>query len=1243
MKKLFKILSLIFILIWRGNISAQTVISTATTVNSYTSLSANAAKNAKTINVTTSNFVNAGDLILIIQIQGASINQSQTASYGQVTNYNNCGNYEFVRVASVSPSSPTTITLSCQLKNNYSVGANNRTQIVKVPEYTSLDVTASGSITCPDWSSTTSTGGIIALKVSGNITIDGTITASGKGFIGAPSYCITCPNNFLGGTAPGSGFSQYCNDPNTPTIHTYFSMNVTEGAVKGEGIAGALAPPVFAFPNNTQVLQGDFYIMGGQYCRGAPANGGGGGNGLNSGGGGGSNAGTVSNVSGNGVYDKTPAYAQAWAIDGEIIVNSDQSGGGRGGNEYSTAGNPLTDPPGTWNTGGDGINATKGGRGGWALDYSTGRLFLGGGGGGGGQNNIIPQTQGGNGGGLIYILCDGTITGSGKIVSDGADGGNAFSPSANGDAANGAGGGGTIVLNSTGGVSGITVTAKGGKGGDQNGDVDPNGAFGPGGGGGGGYVAFNGSIIPDVSGGKNGNVINNSSPFALKFPPKGATNGNIGTIKNSVSALIYSCGLTATLSASKPTICKGDSSVLTLTIGSPTGNVTYAWSNGLGSGIGPVQVKPIITTTYSVTVTDQSPATVIATVAITVSSPPTVSLTGGSICAKDSINLVPSGATNYTWDNNLGTGTSKYVKPTITTTYNVTGTTSGCSNTAQATVTVNPRPTITISGDTSICPGSSTTLTANSVGAYKWSDNITTTSTFSVTPANTQAYTVTVINNGCSATAKQTIYVTGALTPIIKTPNNNPSVCKGDSIQLSTSGGKKYIWNTAGKDTTAVITTQALQVQTTYTVSVYGSNVACSGTASIIITINPLPTAGINGAGVCNGQQALLTATGGNNYSWNTAELTSSITVKPTNQTTYYVTAYLNPSRCTDSTHFVVNVSANPIPSIAASNQRICSGSNSTLTVFASDGIKYSWSNQATSPVITVSPTVTTIFTVTITNAAPCTATDSTIITVMPPPDNPAVSPIYLCTNNPIQDVTLSIGNQNFNDVYRWYDTIGKLVFQGTTLNVKQVTKSQKYLLETISSDSCHSSSKETVNIYMNKPPVASFNYIPKPIVMQYTPVAFENLSSSDATIFLWNFGENQSSSNEKYPPTYAYSDTGLFTITLTAKNNFQCQSDTSINIYIKRRLTIWLPIAFTPNNDGKNDIFYIRGPVKTMKLEIYNQWGFKVFTSENQSDGWDGKFQGIEQPIGNYIWTLNATSTDDQQVILQGELTLVR
>ena len=350
---------------------------------------------------------------------------------------------------------------------------------------------------------------------------------------------------------------------------------------------------------------------------------------------------------------------------------------------------------------------------------------------------------------------------------------------------------------------------------------------------------------------------------------------------------------------------------------------------------------------------------------------------------------------------------------------------------------------------------------------------------------------------------------------------------------------------------------------------------------------------------------------------------------------------YLSPAVGCISTQ-VIHVTSSP-PAKISGNTSVCSGGTVTLT--ASGGQIYSWSeNNLTTTQILVTPQFSKKYTVTVTDSLNCKAMDTLTINVTPPPKNPNVDDVSLCSNNPIQDVIFSIGSPRSDYVYRWFDapSNGNMLYQGNTFKVNQVTSPHTYYIETISSDSCHSSSREVVTITINNPPVASFDYQPKPIVMQNAPVEFINLSSSDATKFIWIFGKDQSSLTEKNP-YYIYSDTGFFTITLTAINDFNCQSDTSMEIYVKQRLAIWLPQVFTPNNDGKNDIFYVRGPIKTMKLEIYNQWGFRVFISEKQSDGWDGKFQGIEQPEGNYVWTIDATTTDEQQVKLQGEITLIR
>ena len=186
-------------------------------------------------------FLSVGDRVLIIQMKGADIDLSNSSNFGTITNYNNCGNYEFATITAVSGNA---VTLQNQLLNGYDIPG--LVQLIRVPQYTNITVT--GTLAPQDWNG--STGGVLVFEVSGTLTIDAPISATGAGFMG--SFGSSNPDGGCG------NFTDY-----------YYNISSGFGAYKGEGI----------------VMAGIAMNAG----RGALGNGGGGGNKHNTGGGGGSN------------------------------------------------------------------------------------------------------------------------------------------------------------------------------------------------------------------------------------------------------------------------------------------------------------------------------------------------------------------------------------------------------------------------------------------------------------------------------------------------------------------------------------------------------------------------------------------------------------------------------------------------------------------------------------------------------------------------------------------------------------------------------------------------------------------------------------------------------------------------------------------------------------------------------------------------------------------------------------------
>lgn len=100
-----------------------------------------------------------------------------------------------------------------------------------------------------------------------------------------------------------------------------------------------------------------------------------------------------------------------------------------------------------------------------------------------------------------------------------------------------------------------------------------------------------------------------------------------------------------------------------------------------------------------------------------------------------------------------------------------------------------------------------------------------------------------------------------------------------------------------------------------------------------------------------------------------------------------------------------------------------------------------------------------------------------------------------------------------------------------------------------------------------------------------------------------------------------------------------------SNTITIARPFNLYAPTAFSPDDDGVNDLFFIRGGgISEFYLEVFNRWGELIFVSNDPDIGWDGTYEGVESPMGGYVYQVTGRSMDGtESVQLQGTLALVR
>ncbi|NDB33853.1 MAG: T9SS C-terminal target domain-containing protein [Flavobacteriia bacterium] len=337
-------------------------------------------------------------------------------------------------------------------------------------------------------------------------------------------------------------------------------------------------------------------------------------------------------------------------------------------------------------------------------------------------------------------------------------------------------------------------------------------------------------------------------------------------------------------------VCAGASVTL-----NGSGAATYVWSNNVQNG---VAFTPTLTQTYSVIGTDANGCIDTAQVTVVVYGLPNVGAgQNQTVCAGSPVTLTGTGASSYSWNNNVQNNVP--FTATQTTTYTVTGTNGvGCTNTAQVTVTVNPLPTVNGGLNQAVCAGNSVTLTGSGANTYAWNNNVQNGVAF--TPTSTQTYIVTGTNaNGCIDTAQ--VVVTVNQLPVVS-GGPNTTVCAGDSATLNGSGASTYVWNNGISNGVSFIPNSTM----TYTVTGTDAN-GCQDTAQVTLTVSPLPSVNAGeDTTVCDYNFPIVISAQGNpnlSYSWSNGTNLPQTTI--TTGGTYTVTA-TNAFGCASSDAIVV-------------------------------------------------------------------------------------------------------------------------------------------------------------------------------------------------------------------------------------------------------------------------------------------------------------------------------------------------
>lgn len=472
-------------------------------------------------------------------------------------------------------------------------------------------------------------------------------------------------------------------------------------------------------------------------------------------------------------------------------------------------------------------------------------------------------------------------------------------------------------------------------------------------------------------------------------------------------AKFYACqNLTLNIAGGTTTVCAGS----TILSASGSGFTSYSWTP-TGATTSSITISPTITTTYTLVANTATAGCVYMDVhTVTAGITPTlnVSQSTPSICSGGSTAFLgASGATTYSWSSGQTTA-SISVSPSITTTYSVTGTIGACTSTRTLQLTVYPIPSPTITASsTTICAGSSATLSGSGAATYVWTGG-NTNSVIVVSPTSTTTYSLFGSTNGCTGASGVSIVVIAS--PTVNATASTPSICSGSStsVTLTATGASTYSWNTGPTTATIAVTPT---ITTTY--SVVGTNtLGCSRTRTINVVVNNSPTVTVNNYTICPGGTATLVASGATSYSWNTGATTATTIVSPSTNTNYTVTG-TSFGTCTNTKTLSVTVGSAISIVLTPNPSTICIGSTGTIT--ASGATSYTWNTGSNASSIVISPTTTTNYTVSGTSGT-CNGTNTISISVSANPTVNAISSTsIICLGNSATLTASGANNYSWN------------------------------------------------------------------------------------------------------------------------------------------------------------------------------------------------------------------------------------
>lgn len=759
-----------------------------------------------------------------------------------------------------------------------------------------------------------------------------------------------------------------------------------------------------------------------------------------------------------------------------------------------------------------------------------------------------------------------------------------------------------------------------------------------------------------------------------------------GPCLSNLPAGVYSCtatdanGCTVTLgvtvpNANAPTVsiisssnvsCYGgnDGSATASSVGG-TSPYSYLWTNSDPDSV----AGNLSAGTYSVTVTDANGCS--STIGVSITEPPQLSalISGTDVScfglADGTATVTPSGGVGgygYAWSPApaIGQGTPN-AGALNSGTYSCTITdANGC--TTQVNITINEPPQLTIASAGfnvscfGVCDGQLVAIPGGGTPNYtfNWSSGCTTASCNNVCAG---IYTVTVSDmNGC--TASDTALVTEPAAITITTTAVDAHCNQSDgSATASASGGSgtlNYQWISGP----ASANYNNIPVNT-YSVVVTDAN-GCSDTATAIVNNINGVVATLNTSSDLTCYQSAdgtidIDATGGSGtytYTWSPA-------VSTTDNATglaagSYVITVTDTAGCTSVVNVTLTEPAQLTLQVTATPASVCSGTPVTLNAICNGGTPiytYNWSPlSAIGATQTYTPTVTNTPTVDVTDANGCTVTGTVLVTVNEMPTAALSSDVQsgcapLCPN--FSDGS-TVAAPEVITSWSWDFGDATTSTQQNPAHCYNTPGTYDVTLTVTTGNGCSQTIVMNSYIEVFGNPVASFTAGPQPTTI-LSPVIQFNDASINAATWLWSFGDmTPPSTSTNQNPTFTYTEPDCYQVILEVTSADGCIDDTSMDVCIDPDVIIYVPNAFTPTEDGLNDVFI---PVMqgidpdNYEFWVFDRWGNMIFYTDDINEGWNGCVLGSNElcQIDTYVWKIKCRDILDKRHDLIGHVNLIR